>query len=117
MNDGIDSLSEEEPSVFRPFTRESLQVIQGRIAIEEAKLKELERKRAEGEVISYISHSIIFLFAHADYRCTSYIHNILNVTASCHSIRFWITIRKYYALFLYPILSTYLNDRVEQRMA
>lgn len=50
MNDETDSMSDEEPSLFRPFTRESLQAIKARIAIEEAKLKELERKRAEGEV-------------------------------------------------------------------
>ncbi|KAL1117949.1 hypothetical protein AAG570_004262 [Ranatra chinensis] len=44
-----DSLSEEE-SLFRPFTRESVQVIETRIAEEHAKQKELEKKRAEGEV-------------------------------------------------------------------
>ncbi|XP_044765573.1 sodium channel protein para isoform X3 [Coccinella septempunctata] len=44
-----DSFSEEERSLFRPFTRESLAVIQARIAEEHAKQKELEKKRAEGE--------------------------------------------------------------------
>jgi len=45
-----DSLSEEERSLFRPFTRESLAAIEARIAEEYAKQKELEKKRAEGEV-------------------------------------------------------------------
>lgn len=52
MADDSDSLSEEERSLFRPFTRESLKVIEARIAEEQAKQKELERKRAEGEVRS-----------------------------------------------------------------
>lgn len=42
---------EEEKQVFRPFTRESLVQIEGRISEEYAKKKELEKKRAEGEVI------------------------------------------------------------------
>ncbi|KAL3289575.1 hypothetical protein HHI36_022989 [Cryptolaemus montrouzieri] len=45
-----DSFSEEERSLFRPFTRESLAVIQARIKEEHAKQKELEKKRAEGEI-------------------------------------------------------------------
>ncbi|XP_065166084.1 sodium channel protein para isoform X6 [Atheta coriaria] len=49
MSDISDSLSEEERSLFRPFTRESLAAIETRIADEDAKLKELEKKRAEGE--------------------------------------------------------------------
>ncbi|XP_058457322.1 sodium channel protein para isoform X38 [Malaya genurostris] len=49
MNEDLDSISEEERSLFRPFTRESLQVIEARIADEEAKQRELEKKRAEGE--------------------------------------------------------------------
>ncbi|XP_037914865.1 sodium channel protein para isoform X11 [Hermetia illucens] len=53
MTEDSDSISEEERSLFRPFTRESLQAIEARIAIERAKQKELERKRAEGEVIRY----------------------------------------------------------------
>lgn len=57
--DDTDSLSDEEPSLFKPFTRESLKAIQARIAVEEAKLKELERKRAEGEV------SITFKIIHS----------------------------------------------------
>lgn len=53
-----DYSSEEELSLFRPFTRESLAVIETRIAEEYAKQKELEKKRAEGEVLSQfvISH-------------------------------------------------------------
>jgi hypothetical protein len=50
MSVASDSLSEEEISLFRPFTRESLQAIEARIAEEHAKQKELEKKRAEGEV-------------------------------------------------------------------
>ncbi|XP_063225568.1 sodium channel protein para isoform X2 [Bacillus rossius redtenbacheri] len=48
MSDDSDSISEEERSLFRPFTRESLAAIEARIAEENAKLKELEKKR-EGE--------------------------------------------------------------------
>ncbi|XP_052752160.1 sodium channel protein para isoform X20 [Galleria mellonella] len=50
MSEDLDSISEEERSLFRPFTRESLAAIEARIAEEHAKQKELEKKRAEGEV-------------------------------------------------------------------
>jgi voltage-gated sodium channel type II alpha len=50
MSDDSESVSEEERSLFRPFTRESLAAIEARIAEEYAKQKELEKKRAEGEV-------------------------------------------------------------------
>lgn len=50
MIEDSDSVSEEERSLFRPFTRESLKAIEIRIAEEQEKQKELERKRAEGEV-------------------------------------------------------------------
>ncbi|XP_069697315.1 sodium channel protein para isoform X12 [Periplaneta americana] len=49
MSDDSSSISEEERSLFRPFTRESLAAIEARIAEEYAKQKELEKKRAEGE--------------------------------------------------------------------
>ncbi|XP_043065518.1 sodium channel protein para isoform X33 [Drosophila ficusphila] len=49
MTEDSDSISEEERSLFRPFTRESLVQIEQRIAAEHEKQKELERKRAEGE--------------------------------------------------------------------
>ncbi|XP_044257372.1 sodium channel protein para-like isoform X3 [Tribolium madens] len=49
MSVASDYSSEEELSLFRPFTRESLAVIETRIAEEYAKQKELEKKRAEGE--------------------------------------------------------------------
>lgn len=52
MSEDSDSISEEERSLFRPFTRESLSAIEARIAEEEAKQRELEKKRAEGEVRS-----------------------------------------------------------------
>lgn len=60
MIEDSDSTSEEERSLFRPFTRESLVAIEARIAEENAKQKELERKRAEGEVSS-IPYFIIIL--------------------------------------------------------
>jgi voltage-gated sodium channel type II alpha len=50
MSDDSSSLSEEEHRLFRPFTRESLAAIEARIAEEYAKQKELQKKRAEGEV-------------------------------------------------------------------
>lgn len=47
----IDSILSEEPRpIFRPFTRESLQAIKTRIAEDRLKKKELEQKRADGEV-------------------------------------------------------------------
>lgn len=52
MTEDSDSISEEERSLFRPFTRESLIQIEKRIAIEYEKQKEFERKRAEGEVVN-----------------------------------------------------------------
>jgi voltage-gated sodium channel type II alpha len=45
----IHSMEEDRP-MFRPFTRESLVQIESRISEEYAKKKELEKKRAEGEV-------------------------------------------------------------------
>ncbi|KAE8740166.1 hypothetical protein FOCC_FOCC014329 [Frankliniella occidentalis] len=50
MSECSESVSEEERSLFRPFTRESLSAIETRIAEQEARHRELERKRAEGEV-------------------------------------------------------------------
>lgn len=50
MSDDSSSLLEEERSLFRPFTRESLLAIEARIAEELEKQKELEKRRAEGEV-------------------------------------------------------------------
>jgi voltage-gated sodium channel type II alpha len=64
MSDDSSSLLEEERSLFRPFTRESLIGIEARIAEELEKQKELEKRRAEGEVnfnhfqYHYISLSI-----------------------------------------------------------
>ncbi|KAL7020839.1 hypothetical protein ACKWTF_011658 [Chironomus riparius] len=49
MSDDSSSLLEEERSLFRPFTRESLLAIEARIAEELEKQKELEKRRAEGE--------------------------------------------------------------------
>ncbi|XP_022915603.1 sodium channel protein para isoform X6 [Onthophagus taurus] len=50
MSEASETLSEEERSLFRPFTRESFAAIETRIAEEYAKQKELEKKRAEGEI-------------------------------------------------------------------
>lgn len=61
MIDDLSSLSSEERCLFRPFTRESLVVIEGRIAEEHRKFKELERKRAEGDVVSIYNHFFLYL--------------------------------------------------------
>ncbi|XP_076238672.1 sodium voltage-gated channel paralytic isoform X9 [Calliopsis andreniformis] len=53
MFEDSDSVSEEERTSFRPFTRESLAAIEARIAEEHAKQKELEKKRAEGGEVRY----------------------------------------------------------------
>ena len=50
MSEASDLSSEEERCIFRPFTRESLAIIETRIAEEYARQKELEKKKAEGEV-------------------------------------------------------------------
>lgn len=50
MSDDSSSLLEEERSLFRPFTRESLLAIEARIADELERQKELEKRRADGEV-------------------------------------------------------------------
>jgi voltage-gated sodium channel type II alpha len=60
MTEDSDSISEEERSLFRPFTRESLLGIEARIAEENEKQKELERKRAEGEVSHIKDACILF---------------------------------------------------------
>ena len=44
------SQTEDDRPTFRPFTRESLAKIEARIQENNAKNKDLERKRAEGEV-------------------------------------------------------------------
>jgi voltage-gated sodium channel type II alpha len=53
----------EEKSIFRPFTRESLQAIEQRIAEEHARQKELDRKRAEGQVSDLINIHVRVLFS------------------------------------------------------
>ena len=59
MSEESESLNEEERSVFRPFTRDSLAAIEARIAEENAKKKELQKKKEEGEVGKFI-FSVIF---------------------------------------------------------
>lgn len=61
MSEDLDSVSEEERSLFRPFTRESLAAIEARIAEEHAKQKELEKKRAEGEVSTRVLYNSLAL--------------------------------------------------------
>ncbi|KAK8729296.1 hypothetical protein OTU49_008750 [Cherax quadricarinatus] len=51
MSEESESLNEEERSVFRPFTRESLAAIEARIAEENAKKNELQKKKEEGEAV------------------------------------------------------------------
>ncbi|XP_042204473.1 sodium channel protein para-like isoform X8 [Homarus americanus] len=51
MSEESESLNEEERSVFRPFTRESLAAIESRVAEEHAKKNELQKKKEEGEVV------------------------------------------------------------------
>jgi voltage-gated sodium channel type II alpha len=62
MSEDLDSISEEERSLFRPFTRESLAAIEARIAEEHAKQKELEKKRAEGEVSAHCNSLELSLY-------------------------------------------------------
>jgi hypothetical protein len=52
-NDGEEEDGEEEKSVFRPYTRESLVESEARIAEEEAKRNERKKKREEGEVMNH----------------------------------------------------------------
>ena len=62
--------TDDERPTFRPFTRESLAKIEARIQEHNAKTKDLERKRAEGEVrvvlhqfssIFFMNYTIFFL--------------------------------------------------------
>lgn len=62
MSDDSSSLLEEERSLFRPFTRESLLAIEARIADELEKQKELEKRRAEGEVRTSTTLTSPFFF-------------------------------------------------------
>lgn len=85
MYDTSDALSEEERSLFRPFTRESLTEIEARIAEEHAKQKELEKKRAEGEVfieIKKVSMRIDFLLLNKFYLCMSFLYIYLSLFLS-----------------------------------
>ena len=54
MSEESESLNEEDRSVFRPFTRESIAAIEARIAEENAKKKELQKKKEEDQVGSRI---------------------------------------------------------------
>lgn len=62
MSEDSASVTEDTRPPFRPFTRESMVAIQARISEEFAKKKELEKKRADGEVSWTLSvHVIIFV--------------------------------------------------------
>lgn len=50
MSEESESLNEEERSLFRPFTKDSLAALEARIAEENAKQKELQKKKEEAEV-------------------------------------------------------------------
>ena len=62
MSDISDFHSEDEQRLFRPFTRESLAAIEQRIAQENEKFKELEKKRADGEVCIFFFYYYYFNF-------------------------------------------------------
>ncbi len=69
--------TEEDRPLFRPFTRESLAQVEARIQEENEKKKELEKKRAEGEV-----RTIAPVMQHYLCHCTSYSYTrISNKTA------------------------------------
>ena len=53
--------TEEDRPTFRPFTRESLAQIEARILEDHEKKRELERKRAEGEVSTIIQMFYVFV--------------------------------------------------------
>ena len=52
MSEGSETPSEEERSLFRPLTRDSLAAVDARIEEETAKKKELQKKRQEDGVRS-----------------------------------------------------------------
>ena len=58
--------TDDERPTFRPFTRESLAKIEARIQEHNAKTKDLERKRAEGEV-RVVLHQFSSIFFHKLY--------------------------------------------------
>jgi len=83
MTEDSDSISEEERSLFRPFTRESLVQIEQRIAAEHEKQKELERKRAEGEVVIISSWNVLSFL---DFVCLLY-YSFCICISNCNRIR------------------------------
>ena len=66
MSEESESLNEEDRSVFRPFTRESIAAIEARIAEENAKKKELQKKKEEGEVRTKTNNKNINKFNYND---------------------------------------------------
>lgn len=88
MTEDSDSISEEERSLFRPFTRESLVQIEQRIAAEHEKQKELERKRAEGEVV-IISNWMLCLL-------TKQKKKNINIYATTYSVLFCVSLSSIY---------------------
>lgn len=76
MSEDSDSITEEERSLFRPFTRESLAAIEARIAEEEARQREFQQRRAEGEVwmrpCALVARSRIYLYISISYSRIDY---------------------------------------------
>lgn len=87
MSDASDSLSEEERSLFRPFTRESLATIEAQIAEDHARQKEFEKKRAEGEVSANKNHKEFhdFQILYYKYRATPKISKSLKMQFQLYS--------------------------------
>ena len=77
------SLSEEERSLFRPFTRESLVAIDTRIAEELAKQKELEKKRAESDVSTWSPKASFLSFSLSLFFLSEYIYIYFRFDALC----------------------------------
>lgn len=108
MSEDSDSVSEEERSLFRPFTRESLAAIEARIAEEHAKQKELEKKRAEGEVRSstYVHHT--YVVSRASIRKgSSLTFSLLSSPSFCH---FFFTFQSYTHILNYETIHLHYSS-------
>lgn len=82
MSEESESLNEEERSVFRPFTRETLAAIEARIAEENAKKKELQKKKEEGEVSVPFAIYALFAIRHFSIPQSSPFDYICNVEST-----------------------------------
>lgn len=94
MSDDSSSLLEEERSLFRPFTRESLLAIDARIADELEKQKELEKRRAEGEVRQKSTRIWVFNIINTE--------NLISISIYCerkkNHFSSWLTIKSSFSL-------------------